>query len=45
MIATIHEFHKMATVNLCSLLTKGIQNKEAVHGSIDVLFFLIEREL
>lgn len=43
MNATAHEFHKMATVNLCSSLTKGIQNKEAVHGSIDVVGF-IDRE-
>lgn len=39
MNATVHEFHKMATVNLCSVLTKGIRNEEAVHSSIDVCFF------
>lgn len=39
MNATVREFHKMATVNLCSSLTKGIQNEEAVHGGVDVLVF------
>lgn len=38
-IATVHEFHKMATINLCSSLKKGIQNEEAVHDSIGVVFF------